>query len=177
MTSKERCVEKSKAIVALANVGRPAEWKKELCCHGCTARAWQRRAAVPIHAPAPVLLLLTAASPPAGSAMSGLDGLIGAEERIINSKTKINGNTVRGNLSLRRRAFLPRSGPGLRAALWKREHSRTAAAGFCPLKYAKRDICLQVYRCSFCCWTHRCFHKAPPSSALNESDLPVTALS
>uniref|UniRef100_H3DFU0 Amyloid beta (A4) precursor-like protein 2 n=1 Tax=Tetraodon nigroviridis TaxID=99883 RepID=H3DFU0_TETNG len=29
-----------------------------------------------------------------GSAMSGLDGLIGAEERIINSKTKINGNTV-----------------------------------------------------------------------------------
>lgn len=58
-----------------------------------------------------------AASPPAGSAMSGLDGLIGAEERIINSKTKINGNTVRGNLSLHRRAFLPRSGPELREAL------------------------------------------------------------
>ncbi|TWW76915.1 Amyloid-like protein 2, partial [Takifugu flavidus] len=33
-------------------------------------------------------------SEPEGSAMSGLDGLIGAEERIINSKTKINGNTV-----------------------------------------------------------------------------------
>lgn len=36
-----------------------------------------------------------APSPPAGSAMSGLDGLIGAEERIINSKPKINDNVVR----------------------------------------------------------------------------------
>lgn len=163
MTSKERCVgEKSKAIVTLASIGRPAEWKKELCCHGRTARAWQRRAVIPMNAPTPVLLLLTAASPHAGSAMSGLDGLIGAEERIINSKTKINGNTVRGNLSLRRRASLPRSGPELRAALWKLVHSRTATPGFCPLKYAKRDICLQVYRCSVCCWTHTdAFTKLP----------------
>uniref|UniRef100_A0A3P8T5R5 Amyloid beta (A4) precursor-like protein 2 n=1 Tax=Amphiprion percula TaxID=161767 RepID=A0A3P8T5R5_AMPPE len=36
-----------------------------------------------------------ASSPPAGSAMSGLDGLIGAEERIINSKPKISENVVR----------------------------------------------------------------------------------
>ncbi|XP_008307209.1 amyloid beta precursor like protein 2 isoform X2 [Cynoglossus semilaevis] len=33
-------------------------------------------------------------SEPEGSAMSGLDGLIGAEERIINSKPKINNNVV-----------------------------------------------------------------------------------
>ncbi|XP_029963729.1 amyloid beta precursor like protein 2 isoform X3 [Salarias fasciatus] len=33
-------------------------------------------------------------SEPEGSAMSGLDGLIGAEERIINSKPKISGNVV-----------------------------------------------------------------------------------
>lgn len=37
-------------------------------------------------------------SPPAGSAMSGLDGLIGAEERIINSKPKISNNVVRASL-------------------------------------------------------------------------------
>lgn len=49
--------------------------------------------------------------------MSGLDGLIGAEERIINSKTKINGNTVRAKLCLRRSAFLPPSAAELRAAL------------------------------------------------------------
>lgn len=36
-----------------------------------------------------------APSPPAGSAMSGLDGLIGAEERVINSKPKISDNVVR----------------------------------------------------------------------------------
>ncbi len=41
-----------------------------------------------------------APSPPAGSAMSGLDGLIGAEERIINSKPKISNNVVRDLLSL-----------------------------------------------------------------------------
>uniref|UniRef100_A0A3Q3FY01 Amyloid beta (A4) precursor-like protein 2 n=1 Tax=Labrus bergylta TaxID=56723 RepID=A0A3Q3FY01_9LABR len=34
-------------------------------------------------------------SEPEGSAMSGLDGLIGAEERIINSKPKISNNVVR----------------------------------------------------------------------------------
>lgn len=32
---------------------------------------------------------------PAGSAMAGLDGLIGAEERVINSKAKISNNVVR----------------------------------------------------------------------------------
>uniref|UniRef100_A0A672J5I5 Amyloid beta (A4) precursor-like protein 2 n=1 Tax=Salarias fasciatus TaxID=181472 RepID=A0A672J5I5_SALFA len=37
-------------------------------------------------------------SEPEGSAMSGLDGLIGAEERIINSKPKISGNVVRASL-------------------------------------------------------------------------------
>uniref|UniRef100_A0A8C2XGH9 Amyloid beta (A4) precursor-like protein 2 n=1 Tax=Cyclopterus lumpus TaxID=8103 RepID=A0A8C2XGH9_CYCLU len=36
---------------------------------------------------------------PEGSAMSGLDGLIGAEERIINSKPKISNNVVRASLS------------------------------------------------------------------------------
>lgn len=36
-----------------------------------------------------------APSPPAGSAMAGLDGLIGAEERVINSKPKISDNVVR----------------------------------------------------------------------------------
>uniref|UniRef100_A0A8C4GH12 Amyloid beta (A4) precursor-like protein 2 n=1 Tax=Dicentrarchus labrax TaxID=13489 RepID=A0A8C4GH12_DICLA len=41
-------------------------------------------------------------SEPEGSAMSGLDGLIGAEERIINSKPKISDNVVRTSLSLHR---------------------------------------------------------------------------
>lgn len=41
-----------------------------------------------------------APSPPAGSAMSGLDSLIGAEERIINSKPKISDNVVRASSSL-----------------------------------------------------------------------------
>lgn len=36
-----------------------------------------------------------APSPSAGSAMAGLDGLIGAEERVINSKPKISDNVVR----------------------------------------------------------------------------------
>uniref|UniRef100_A0A7N6BBD1 Amyloid beta (A4) precursor-like protein 2 n=1 Tax=Anabas testudineus TaxID=64144 RepID=A0A7N6BBD1_ANATE len=39
-------------------------------------------------------------SEPEGSAMSGLDSLIGAEERIINSKSKISNNVVRASLSL-----------------------------------------------------------------------------
>uniref|UniRef100_A0A3Q0TA97 Amyloid beta (A4) precursor-like protein 2 n=1 Tax=Amphilophus citrinellus TaxID=61819 RepID=A0A3Q0TA97_AMPCI len=37
---------------------------------------------------------------PEGSAMSGLDGLIGAEERIINSKPKVSENVVRALLSV-----------------------------------------------------------------------------
>lgn len=41
------------------------------------------------------LLLTVPVRLPAGSAMSGLDGLIGAEERIINSKPKIGTNVVR----------------------------------------------------------------------------------
>uniref|UniRef100_A0A3B5BIK4 Amyloid beta precursor like protein 2 n=1 Tax=Stegastes partitus TaxID=144197 RepID=A0A3B5BIK4_9TELE len=44
-------------------------------------------------------------SEPEGSAMSGLDGLIGAEERIINSKPKISENVVRASSSL----LVPRS--------------------------------------------------------------------
>uniref|UniRef100_A0A665VQJ3 Amyloid beta (A4) precursor-like protein 2 n=1 Tax=Echeneis naucrates TaxID=173247 RepID=A0A665VQJ3_ECHNA len=39
-------------------------------------------------------------SEPEGSAMSGLDGLIGAEERIINSKPKISNNVVRAMSSV-----------------------------------------------------------------------------
>uniref|UniRef100_A0A7N8Y8F7 Amyloid-beta A4 protein n=1 Tax=Mastacembelus armatus TaxID=205130 RepID=A0A7N8Y8F7_9TELE len=39
-------------------------------------------------------------SEPEGSAMSGLDGLIGAEERIINSKPKISDNVVRAYFSV-----------------------------------------------------------------------------
>uniref|UniRef100_A0A4W6CF46 Amyloid beta (A4) precursor-like protein 2 n=1 Tax=Lates calcarifer TaxID=8187 RepID=A0A4W6CF46_LATCA len=38
-------------------------------------------------------------SEPEGSAMSGLDGLIGAEERIINTKPKISDNVVRASLA------------------------------------------------------------------------------
>jgi len=35
------------------------------------------------------------AVPSAGSGMNSLDGLIGAEEKVINSKSKINENVVR----------------------------------------------------------------------------------
>lgn len=75
----------------------------------CCGSGVRRRPASP---PAPVslpalshchrLLLLVLL---AGSAMAGLDGLIGAEERVINSKAKISNNVVRA----RRRLAPPES--------------------------------------------------------------------
>uniref|UniRef100_A0A667XI11 Amyloid beta (A4) precursor-like protein 2 n=1 Tax=Myripristis murdjan TaxID=586833 RepID=A0A667XI11_9TELE len=44
---------------------------------------------------------------PEGSGMSGLDGLIGAEERIINSKAKINDNVVRASRPCRCESYGP----------------------------------------------------------------------
>ena len=115
---------KCKVSVMLASqCSHCAELKKGLCCHPCTEEteatvvcgekkkkkkkaSWMASHSYPPSIPPPlcvcvfVCLCCSAAidrapSPPAGSAMSGLDGLIGAEERIINSKPKISNNVVR----------------------------------------------------------------------------------
>lgn len=112
---------KCKVSVMLASqCSHCAQWKKGLCCHQCTKeteatvvtkRAGYLCAAVhhQYHHPclfvclfvhAALLLLTVLLHLLAGSAMSGLDGLIGAEERIINSKPKISDNVVRASLSL-----------------------------------------------------------------------------
>lgn len=112
---------KCKVSVMLASqCSHCAEWKKGLCCHPCTEEteatvAWRKkkRAGWPrtaihhqYHHPCVFVCLCCSAvidrapSPPAGSAMSGLDGLIGAEERIINSKPKISNNVVRVSIWL-----------------------------------------------------------------------------
>lgn len=97
-----------------------AWWKNGLCCHHCTKdtehpivmkRGGYLCAAVhhQYHHPrvssfgvcfcCSAVSYSSSSSPPAGSAMSGLDGLIGAEERIINSKPKISDNVVRASFS------------------------------------------------------------------------------
>lgn len=94
-----------------------AEGKKGLCCHQwtketdatgartvagylCAAIHHQYRRTSLVVCLCYLAVIDRAPLPPPGSAMSGLDGLIGAEERIINSKPKVSENVVRALLSV-----------------------------------------------------------------------------
>lgn len=124
-----------------------------------------------------------APSPPAGSAMSGLDSLIGAEERIINSKPKISDNVVSPSssssfcLCLEAFLFLPCSTRELRAALLKRLNTvyRYDPSSLNSLLQPQAHlIVLMIRNYKYI----QCFHIAVLSSAFNESDVViVTAIS
>lgn len=105
------------SVILTSQCPHCADWKKGLCCHQCAketdATFVRRRAGYlvqlsTIYTTIPVCLFVLCysaiidctPSPPAGSAMSGLDGLIGAEEKIINIKPRISSNVVRSLTSL-----------------------------------------------------------------------------
>lgn len=98
------------SVMLASQCAHCAEWKKGLCCHQCTkeTEVAELESYVQLSTINTTILVCLccsavidcAPSPSAGSAMSGLDGLIGAEERIINSKPKISDKVVRAPLSL-----------------------------------------------------------------------------